>query len=121
MSTTLRATHFSFPATGTEFDSKGAVKVIAGEFRKADICQRHSLLPRDLRGIDTHSSYQKPAILVRSEAVLVNMAYLKALVKSDMVVLFDTFGSSDSYNQSIFIYDLQERLRTHNELPFEFR
>ncbi|KAI8147054.1 hypothetical protein BJV82DRAFT_374862 [Fennellomyces sp. T-0311] len=105
----------------TEFDDTGAVRITAGEFSKMDLCQRHSLLPRDLRGIDTHSAYQKPAILVRSEAILVNMAYLKALVKSDLVVLFDTFGSSDSYNQSIFIYDLQDRLRTHNELPFEFR
>lgn len=106
---------------GTEFDDTGSVCVTAGEFRKADLCQRHSLLPRDLRGIDSHSTYQKPAVLVRSEAILVNMTYLKALVKSDLVVLFDTFGSSDSYNQSIFIYDLQERLRTHHELPFEFR
>ncbi|KAI7857669.1 hypothetical protein BDC45DRAFT_500349 [Circinella umbellata] len=105
----------------TEFDDTGTVCVTAGEFRKADLCQRHSLLPRDLRGIDSHSTYQKPAILVRSEAILVNMTYLKALVKSDLVVLFDTFGSSDSYNQSIFIYDLQERLRSHHELPFEFR
>ncbi|KAI9498766.1 hypothetical protein BDB00DRAFT_799455 [Zychaea mexicana] len=105
----------------TEFDDKGAVRITAGEFRKTDLCQRHSLLPRDLRGIDTHSAYQKPAMLVRSEAILANMTYLKALVKSDLVVLFDTFGSSDSYNKSIFIYDLQERLRTHNELPFEFR
>lgn len=106
---------------GTEFDETGAVKIVAGEFRKSDICQRHSLLPRDLRGIDSISTYQKPTILVRPEAILVNMVHLKALIKCDSVVLFDTFGSTSSYNQSIFIYDLQERLRTHNELPFEFR
>lgn len=51
-----------------------------------------------------------------------NIAHLKALLKSDMVVLFDTYGSTDSYNQSIFIYDLQERLRSQKDgLPFEFR
>lgn len=111
----------TFIYTGTEFDATGAVRITAGEFGKSDICQRHSLLPRDLRGIDTHSAYQKPSILVRPEAILVNIAHLKALVKSDLVILFDTFGSSDSYNQSIFIYDLQERLRTNHELPFEFR
>ncbi|KAI8976999.1 hypothetical protein BDF20DRAFT_913381 [Mycotypha africana] len=106
----------------TEFDRNGVVKTTAGEFLKSDFCQRHSLLPRDLRTIDTYSVYQKPTILVRHEAILVNIAHLKALIKSDMVVLFDTYGSTDSYNQSIFIYDLQDRLRSNKEtLPFEFR
>ncbi|KAF1806416.1 hypothetical protein FB192DRAFT_1425669 [Mucor lusitanicus] len=106
----------------TEFDQNGAVKTTAGEFLKSDFCQHHSLLPRDLRTIDTYSVYQKPTILVRPEAILVNIAHLKALLKSDMVVLFDTYGSTDSYNQSIFIYDLQERLRSQKDgLPFEFR
>ncbi|KAI8054961.1 uncharacterized protein B0P05DRAFT_560911 [Gilbertella persicaria] len=106
----------------TEFDKKGAVKTTAGEFLKSDFCQQHSLLPRDLRTIDTYSVYQKPTILVRPEAVLVNIAHLKALIKCDAVVLFDTFGSADSYNQSIFIYDLQERLKSQKDgLPFEFR
>ncbi|KAI9321473.1 hypothetical protein BX666DRAFT_2017430 [Dichotomocladium elegans] len=108
-------------ATCTEFDISGSKKTNAGEFSKSDLCQRHSLLPRDLRGIDSHSPYQKPTILVRSEAVLINMAHLKALIKSDLVILFDTFGSTDSYNQKIFMSDFQERLRTHSELPFEFR
>lgn len=107
---------------GTEFDQNGAVKTTAGEFTKSDFCQHHSLLPRDLRTIDTYSVYQKPTILVRPEAILVNVAHLKALLKSDMVVLFDTYGSTDSYNQSIFIYDLQERLSSQKDaLPFEFR
>lgn len=110
-----------FDSVGTEFDETGSVKIIAGEFRKAHLCQRHSLLPRDLRGIDTSTAFQKPSILVRSEAILANMPHLKALIKSDLIVLFDTFGSSDSYNKSLFIYDLQERLRTYSDLPFEFR
>lgn len=107
---------------GTEFDSKGSVKVMSGEFSKSDFCQQHSLLPRDLRTIDTYSVYQKPNLLVRPEAILVNIAHLKALLKSDTVILFDTYGSTDSYNQSVFIYDLQERLRSQKDgLPFEFR
>ncbi|KAI9244170.1 hypothetical protein BY458DRAFT_109313 [Sporodiniella umbellata] len=106
----------------TEFDRDGSVKVTAGEFLKSDFCQLHSLLPRDLRTIDTYSIYQKPTILVRPQAILVNMAHLKALLKSEMVVLFDTFGSTDSYNQSLFIYDLEERLKSSKDsLPFEFR
>ncbi|EIE76597.1 hypothetical protein RO3G_01301 [Rhizopus delemar RA 99-880] len=106
----------------TEFDKHGSVKITAGEFLKSDFCQHHSLLPRDLRTIDTYSVYQKPTILVRPQAILVSIAHLKALLKSDLVVLFDTFGSTDSYNQSVFIYDLEERLKSSKEsLPFEFR
>nr|AET35420.1 MrsB [Syzygites megalocarpus] len=106
----------------TEFDKDGSVKITAEEFLKSDFCQHHSLLPRDLRTIDTYSVYQKPTILVRPQAILVNIAHLKALLKSELVVLFDTIGSSDSYNQSLFIYDLEERLKSSKDgLPFEFR
>lgn len=108
---------------GTEFDEKGSVKTTAGDFLKTDLCTQHSLLPRDLRTIDTHHINPKAAILVRSEAILINLAHIRAVIKSDLVVLFDTFGSTNSYNQSIFIYDLQERLRSGNRdgLPYEFR
>ncbi|KAI8332682.1 hypothetical protein BC941DRAFT_402389 [Chlamydoabsidia padenii] len=106
----------------TEFDQQGLVKTTAGDIRKSEFCQQHSLLPRDLRTIDTRSLNQKPTILVRSEAILINMAHMRALLKSDMVVLFDTFGSTDSYNQSVFVQDLQERLCSQNDqLPFEFK
>jgi magnesium transporter len=98
------------------------MKTTAGDIRKSEFCQQHSLMPRDLRAIDTRSVNQKPSILVRSEAILINMAHLRALLKSDMVVLFDTFGSTDSYNQSVFVQDLQERLASSNDqLPFEFK
>jgi magnesium transporter len=121
---TLPAHFYSvFFFVGTEFDQQGLVKTTAGDIRKSEFCQQHSLLPRDLRTIDTRSLNQKPTILVRSEAILINMAHMRALLKSDMVVLFDTFGSTDSYNQSIFVRDLQERLHSPNDdqLPFEFK
>jgi magnesium transporter len=107
---------------GTEFDQNGLVKTTAGDIRKSEFCQLHSLLPRDLRTIDTRSVNQKPSILVRSEAILINMAHMRALLKSDLVVIFDPLGSTNSYNQSVFVYDLQERLRSKNDqLPFEFK
>lgn len=66
-----------------------------------------------------------PVLLVRPEAILVNVGHIRALIKADLVVLFDSFGSTDSYNQSIFIYDLEEKLRMSTSaaggLPFEFR
>jgi magnesium transporter len=75
--------------------------------------------------IDTKFINQLPAILVRKHAILVNLLHIRALIKADLVVLFDSVGSSESYNQSIFIYDLQQKLRMGSTaaagLPFEFR
>ncbi|KAF9578213.1 magnesium ion transporter [Lunasporangiospora selenospora] len=109
----------------TEFDHKGNVKTTAGEFLKSDLCQQHGLHARDLRKIDSSFNNQIPVILVRPEVILVNLGHIRALIKADLVVLFDSFGSSDSYNQSIFIYDLEEKLRMSTSaaggLPFEFR
>ncbi|KAI9298388.1 Mg2+ transporter protein [Neoconidiobolus thromboides FSU 785] len=66
-----------------------------------------------------------PGILVREKAILVNMLHIKAIVKADSVVVFDSFGSVNSLNQSLFIYDLQERLRSKSSYsmatPLEFR
>ncbi|KAG0357592.1 magnesium ion transporter [Gamsiella multidivaricata] len=109
----------------TEFDHRGNVKTTAGEFLKSDLCQQHGLHARDLRKIDSSFNNQMPVILVRPEAILVNVGHIRALIKADLVVLFDSFGSTDSYNQSIFIYDLEEKLRMSTSaaggLPFEFR
>ncbi|KAJ1655811.1 Pre-mRNA-splicing helicase BRR2 [Dispira simplex] len=109
----------------TEFDRLGNVTTIAGEFSKSELCAQHGLQVRDLRKIDSLYVNQLPAILVRRHAILVNLAHIRALIKADTVVLFDSFGSTDSFNQSTFIYDLQENLRSgsgrSNGLPFEFR
>lgn len=65
-----------------------------------------------------------PAILVREQAILVNLLQIRALIKSDLVILFDSI-TSNSKHHSLFIYDLQERLRPNSAsaqtLPLEFR
>lgn len=35
------------------------------------------------------------------------MLHIRALVKSDTVILFDTFGSADSRLHSVFLYHLE--------------
>lgn len=109
----------------TEFDHFGNVRNTAGEFSKHHLCSIHGLQPRDLRKIDSTYANQLPAILVREQAILVNLLQIKALVKADLVVLFDSIGASYSRHHSLFIYDLQERLRPNSAaaqtLPFEFR
>lgn len=55
-----------------------------------------------------------------------NLLHLKVLIKHDRVLLFDVFGSTTSYPQSAFMYDLQGKLNqkqapSANSLPYEFR
>ncbi|KAK5941637.1 magnesium ion transporter [Knufia obscura] len=115
----------------TEFDSNGRVTLVSGEFKKSELIAKYGLLPRDLRKID---SSVLPHILVRPTAILINLLHLRVLIQSDRVLVFDAYGSTDSYTQSLFMYDLEGKLRQkastnadpsnpdkHNHLPYEFR
>jgi magnesium transporter len=128
----------------TEFDENGNVTLVNGEFKKSEliakvwrqlnapppdefillIIDQYGLLPRDLRKID---SSLLPHILIRPSAILINLLHLRALIKSDRVLVFDAYGSSDSYTQSVFMYDLEGKLRQKENprqtgaLPYEFR
>ncbi|KAJ5670649.1 uncharacterized protein N7477_006012 [Penicillium maclennaniae] len=110
----------------TEFDMNGDVTLVNGEFRKSELIAKYGLLPRDLRKIDSSTL---PHILVRPRAILINLLHLRVLIKADRVLVFDAYGSQDSYMQSLFIYDLEGKLR-HKQpqgtqagqaLPYEFR
>ncbi|KXG54383.1 Mg2+ transporter protein, CorA-like/Zinc transport protein ZntB [Penicillium griseofulvum] len=111
----------------TEFDINGDVTLVNGEFRKQELIAKYGLLPRDLRKIDSSTL---PHILVRPRAILINLLHLRVLIKADRVLVFDAYGSTDSYMQSLFIYDLEGKLRQRpsqgaaqpsQALPYEFR
>ncbi|KAJ6008668.1 hypothetical protein N7522_003684 [Penicillium canescens] len=111
----------------TEFDINGDVTLVNGEFRKLELIAKYGLLPRDLRKIDSSTL---PHILVRPSAILINLLHLRVLIKADRVLVFDAYGSTDSYMQSLFIYDLEGKLRQKQSqlatqpsqsLPYEFR
>lgn len=109
----------------TEFDANGSVTMVSGEFRKSELIAKYGLLPRDLRKID---SSVLPHILVRPSAILINLLHLRVLIQSDRVLVFDAYGSTDSYTQSLFMYDLEGKLRQKadprngsNNLPYELR
>ena len=112
----------------TEFDGNGNVTLVNGEFKKSELIAKYGLLPRDLRKID---SSLLPHILVRPSAILINLVHLRVLIMADHVLVFDAFGSSDSYTQSVFMYDLEGKLRqkdpgtrqamSSGALPYEFR
>jgi magnesium transporter len=90
----------------------------------ADNLIQYGLLPRDLRKID---SSIVPHILIRTSAILINLLHLRVLIKHDRVLVFDAYGSTDSYTQSMFMYDLEGKLRQKDSsrqlgsLPYEFR
>jgi magnesium transporter len=108
----------------TEFNENGDVTLVNGEFRKSELIAKYSLLPRDLRKID---SSVLPHILVRPSAILINLLHLRCLIKHNRVLVFDAYGSTDSYAQSLFMYDLEGKLRQRQSsanaghLPYEFR
>ncbi|KAL2368100.1 mitochondrial inner membrane magnesium transporter mrs2 [Blastomyces gilchristii SLH14081] len=111
----------------TELDENGNVTLVNGEFKKSELIAKYGLLPRDLRKID---SSVLPHILVRHSAILISLLHLRVLIKADRVLVFDAYGSTDSYTQSVFMYDLEGKLRqkevtgrqsSPGALPYEFR
>ncbi|KDQ59994.1 hypothetical protein JAAARDRAFT_32363 [Jaapia argillacea MUCL 33604] len=106
----------------TILDAEGVVRSISGQFKKSDLCSEHHLNPRDLRKIDSRIPNLVPTILVREQAILVNMLHIRALVKADTVVLFDTYGSANSRLHSAFLYHLEHNLKASGSgSPYEFR
>src|ERR1700761_8576238 len=84
---------------------------------------QYGLLPRDLRKID---SSLLPHILIRPSAILLNLLHLRVLIKHNRVLVFDAYGPTDSYSQSVFMYDLEGKLRqkespANGTLAYEFR
>ncbi|KAH6619036.1 inner membrane magnesium transporter MRS2 [Boeremia exigua] len=107
----------------TELDEHGNVTLVSGEFKKSELIAKYGLLPRDLRKID---SSLLPHILVRPSAILINLLNLRVLLKHNRVLVFDAYGTTDSKSQSVFMYDLDLKLRqkesvTTGTLAYEFR
>ncbi|KAL8904444.1 MAG: hypothetical protein Q9171_007047 [Xanthocarpia ochracea] len=108
----------------TEINENGDVTLVNGEFKKSELIAKYGLLPRDLRKID---SSLLPHILVRPSAILINLLHLRVLIKNDRVLVLDAYGTTDSYAQSVFMYDLQGKLAQKQSspqagsLPYEFR
>ncbi|KAF2262412.1 cora-domain-containing protein [Lojkania enalia] len=107
----------------TELDENGNVTMVSGEFKKSELIAKYGLLPRDLRKID---SSLLPHILVRPSAILINLLHLRVLIKHNRVLVFDAYGTTDSKSQSVFMYDLDLKLRqkqsvANDTLPYEFR
>ncbi|PVH94073.1 cora-domain-containing protein [Periconia macrospinosa] len=107
----------------TELDEHGNVTMVSGEFKKSELIAKYGLLPRDLRKID---SSILPNILVRPTAILINLLHIRALIKHNRVLVFDAYGTTNSKAQSVFMYDLDLKLRqkdtaANGTLAYEMR
>lgn len=108
----------------TLIDEQGRIKIGGGEFRRSELLLQHGLLPRDLRKLDVSTHNIVPTILVRDKSILVNLLHIRALIKSNLVLLFDHSAPEvDSKMQSLFLYDIEHRLRKASSggLPYEIR
>lgn len=111
----------------TVFDKVGQYHPL--EMKRKDLVSEHKLLPRDLRKIERSRKQDLvPSLLVRQNGILISLLTTRALIRPDMVIVFDSVGSGislDSRTHKKFIEDLELRLGNQlvdkDTLPYEFR
>lgn len=97
----------------TTFDSKGNVVAVSRRYPKLKFLKENNLFPRDLRKIDTSSIDVVPLIMVRGDnSILINLLHIKAIIKKDRVMIFDTSNQLIAKKLGLFMYDLEMKLKT---------
>ncbi|CAK7913021.1 magnesium transporter Mrs2p, mitochondrial [[Candida] anglica] len=110
----------------TTFNSQGNVVAVSKTYPKMAFLKENNLFPRDLRKIDTSSVDVVPSVVVRApSSILVNLLHIKAIVKKDRVMIFDTSTPAIASKLGLFMYDLEMKLKaiptTSSPIPYEFR
>jgi magnesium transporter len=96
----------------TIIDNTGTVRAVSKKFPRTTFLQQNKLFPRDLRKIDSSNVDVAPSIAVRSNGILVNLLHIKALIKRNEVLVFDTSSPKAASRLSLFMYDLESKLQT---------
>lgn len=96
----------------TVVDSHGTVRAVSKKFSRATFLQQNKLFPRDLRKIDSSNVDVAPSIAVRSNGILVNLLHIKTFIKRNEVLIFDTASPEAAGRLSLFMYDLESKLKT---------
>lgn len=96
----------------TVIDGNGVVRAVSKKFPRTTFLQQNKLFPRDLRKIDSTNIDVAPSIAVRSNGILVNLLHIKALIKRNEVLVFDTASFESASKISLFMYDLESKLQT---------
>ncbi|KAK4686367.1 magnesium transporter, partial [Tremellales sp. Uapishka_1] len=92
-------------------DSEGNWAAEEGRYKKAELCKEHDLDPRDLRKLDSLSPNLVPLIVTRRTCILIAMLHIRALIKPDRVIVFQTPGSKESEVQRKFRWRLERHIR----------
>ncbi|KAI0462926.1 hypothetical protein LJB42_003730 [Komagataella kurtzmanii] len=107
----------------TVYDATGNASSVSSRTLKNELLLKHELLPRDLRKIDKGYDDIVPAILIRPSSILINVLHIRALIRSDRVILFNQ-GPSNSHTNTMFLNDLAAKLKTPTKeagIPYEIR
>ncbi|KAK8869654.1 hypothetical protein IAR55_000222 [Kwoniella newhampshirensis] len=100
-------------------DADGNWRAEEGKYMKSELCREHDLDPRDLRKLDSLAPSLVPIILTRKTCILISMLHIRALIKPDRVIIFDTAGTQESELQRRFKYHLERNIRAGLELKEE--
>lgn len=126
----------------TVYDKNGDMVMHGKNIRKLEFLKNYDIVPRDLRKmVRSHTQTGKvgqgvhvefvPLLVTRKNCILLNLLNIRALIKCDTLVIFDsmTLGSGTRFNEShshgTFLKELSVRLKTNHPdastLPYEFR
>lgn len=125
----------------TVYDSSGDMVIHGKDIRRLEFMKKYGVAPRDLRKMvrsHTQSSTNGvkvefvPLLLTRKDCILLNLLNIRALIKCDKLVVFESFSTlgpgfrfNESHSHSAFLKELSTRLKaTHPDafgLPYELR
>lgn len=126
----------------TVYDKNGDMVMHGKNIRKTEFLKNFDIVPRDLRKmVRSHTNSGKighgvhmefvPLLVTRKNCILLNLLNIRALIKSDTLVVFDSFslGTGTRFNEShshgIFLKEMTKRLKANHpdstRLPYEFR
>lgn len=71
----------------------------------------HAPQPRDLRKLDSLTPNLVPLILTRRSCILVSMLHIRALIKPDRIIVFDSAGSTESEVSRKFKWHLERNIK----------
>lgn len=88
--------------------------------QKTQSLLKHDLLPRDLRKIDKGYDDIVPLVVIREKSILLSILHIKALIKSDSVVLFNY---DNTYADNKLVNTMSEKLKNvqGDHLDYEIR
>ncbi|KAL7424187.1 magnesium ion transporter [Cryptotrichosporon argae] len=92
-------------------DAEGKWSSEEGMYRKMDLCKAHDLDPRDLRKLDSLTPNLVPLIITRRTCILVSMLHVRALIKPDRVILFNSARAALSPIQRRLMRALERNVR----------